>query len=102
MKNLVGKYIPYDGHSNLTGIFYFYNEEIKQKRYDIYTKTSREYQSVPVEYITYRNITTPFFFCTEAGHPYIIFGFDQPILVTRYSIGNAPSTEESPHSYPMK
>ena len=103
--NLVGKYIPFSDEKPLDGIFNFYNHELKRKLYEIYAIPNSEFisSSDHPEYITYRNLTDFTYFCTDTGHPSIIFHFQYPILVNQYSIENARLTSpKEPHGYPIK
>ena len=101
MQNLVGKFHPFNDDTPLDGIFTFLNQKFKNPSYSIFTKTN-EYSPYPPEALTYRNITEPFYFYTAENHYDIIFAFSFPVLITKYSLGNAPQTGIYTHTYPTQ
>ena len=95
---LIGKYFPYDDNNKLSGIFNYYNHIIEKNMFSIYT--SKNIQLVdPIE-ITRRNNTNFICWTSANGYPNITFHFDYPILLTSYTIENAPAESETiRHTY---
>ena len=98
--HLIGKYFPYDDSNQLKGIFNFYNHVIEKNMFSIYTYSHKNVESIdPIE-ITRRNNTNFIYWASADDYPNITFHFDYPILLTSYTIQNAPNESETiRHSY---
>ena len=88
--------IPYDDNNKLHGIFYFFNDILKQRLFSISTTThslTKDYDPIQT---TYRNNSENFYWCSTENNPNITFSFNQiSILLTDYVISNAPK-----HTFP--
>ena len=91
---MIIKYFAYN-ENNLNGIFNYFNHILQKKVFTITAISHENMQDSPYG-VTYRNLTTPYYWCSKAGSPYMIFDFSFKIRPTAYSFGNA----DRGHTYP--
>ena len=102
-QKFIGKYIPFNEEDKLSGIFNFYNHILQDQQFKIVNATTSTGHdgSGPI-ILTLRNKTKDEFWWSQPPDQSVTFCFDFPVLVTSYSLENAPDVSGTKHSYPVE
>ena len=87
--------IPYDSKNQLKGIFYLYNEIVKQQLFSVFSTTHSLVSDTKPIQTTYRNNTDDFYWCSTEDNPDIFYSFTAHIHLINFVIRNAPK-----HTFP--